>query len=303
MRLTCLKCGHQIELATGESPLRVSCVCGEDYTNPNVINTGTRPNERAAERSRSKAFRAAGLVKNLGGFAFGIALLGILFFPVALVGAGVGIYVLTMVRGPAGRYSGRRQAALAVLIGASVFVAEGALALSWVAGRRHQRLAAVQASASEDLRGLLRAERLYRAMNDTYGTFHEFRFESRYGLYTLYLGPDDHLPARRDDRSMVDPLPDDVVPGVSEDAFTAVAVANLDSDAALDVWQLDERGEVQHVADDLLLEEPRAVLTPVRSDEPLDEKPSGDVPGSAEESAPAPVVPTSNGQAPTDPVP
>jgi hypothetical protein len=46
MRLTCLKCGHQVELATGPQSVRSSCVCGQDYTNPEVINTGTRPNER-----------------------------------------------------------------------------------------------------------------------------------------------------------------------------------------------------------------------------------------------------------------
>lgn len=256
MRLTCLKCGHQIELAVGDPSLRVSCVCGEDYTNPNVVNTGTRPNDRAAERSRSKAFRAAGLVKNFGGFALGISLLGILFFPIALVGAGVGIYVLTMVRGPMGRYSGRRQAALAVSLGVVVFVLEGTLALSWVSARRQQRVAAVQASASEDLRALLRAERLYHAMNDTYGTFQEFRFDARYGLYTVYLSADDYLAARRDNRPVVDPLPVGAVPGVSEDSFTAIAVANLDDDPALDVWQLDERGVLEHVADDLHLKEP-----------------------------------------------
>ena len=69
VRLTCLKCGHQFELAVngGGTGLRVNCVCGQDYSYPEVVNTGIRPNERAAERSRSRAFRAAGLVKNIGG--------------------------------------------------------------------------------------------------------------------------------------------------------------------------------------------------------------------------------------------
>lgn len=255
MRLTCLKCGHQVELSGPAGLARVSCVCGQDYTYPEVVNTGTRPSERAAERSRSKAFRAAGLVKNFGGFALGISMLGILFFPVALVGAAIGIYVLTMVRGPVARYSGRRQAALAVLIGVSVFIGEGALALSWLQGRRLQRMAAVQSSVAEDLRALLRSQRLHRATTDTYGTFHEFRFEPRFGLYTIYLGPDEFIAAQRDGGEVVDPLPQGAEPGVSEDAFTAVAVANLDGDPALDAWLLNEHGDVEHLVDDVVAED------------------------------------------------
>ena len=78
MRLTCLKCGHQTEVATDLRGVRVSCVCGYDHTYPEVINTGTCPSNKAAERSRLRAFRAAGLTKNFGGFALGISILGIL---------------------------------------------------------------------------------------------------------------------------------------------------------------------------------------------------------------------------------
>mgnify|MGYP001129729865 CR=1 FL=1 len=106
MRLTCLKCGHQMELGSDPQTMRLKCVCGQDYSYPNVCNTGTCPNDYAAERSRSKAFRAAGVVKNFGGFALGVSLLGILFFPIGLLGVAIGVYVLAMLRGPTGRYSG-----------------------------------------------------------------------------------------------------------------------------------------------------------------------------------------------------
>jgi len=171
VRHTCLKCGHQTELALGPANIRVNCVCGQDYTYPEVWNTGIRPNERAAERSRSRAFRAAGLVKNIGGFAFGLALLAILFFPLGVVAAGLGIYVLTMLRGPVARYSGRNAAMAAVGIGVGVFLIEGSVAWSWIEARRLMEMRALQSSASEDLRALLRAERLFRAGSDTYGTF------------------------------------------------------------------------------------------------------------------------------------
>jgi hypothetical protein len=251
LRLTCLKCGHQFELATGPHSSRIPCVCGQDFTYPEVLNTGTQPSEAAAERSRSKAFRAAGLVKNIGAFALGIALLGVLFFPLGVVGACIGVYVLTMMRGPLGRYSGRTAAVGAVAIGISVFLAEGSLAMSYLKERQRQRLESFQAAADDDLRALLRAERLFRADNDTYGTFKEFRFTPRQGKYTLYLGPDDYIPANREREKIVDPLPTGVVAAVSEGAFTAVAVANIDGDPFLDVWTINDHGEVIHLQDDI----------------------------------------------------
>lgn len=250
MRLTCLRCGHQTELATAPAGMRVACTCGQEYSYPEVHNTGIRPSERAAERSRSRAFRAAGLVKNIGGFAFGLAALGILFFPLGLAGAALGLYVLTMLRGPVGRYSGRHAAMGAVALGTLVFALGAGFTYSWVQGRRQARIDTLQQSASEDLRALLRAERLFRAGSDTYGTFKELRFTPTHGRYTLYLGADDYLPGKRGGEAIADPLPPDLQPSVSEDAFTAVAVANLDDDPELDVWALQHTGEMQHVQDD-----------------------------------------------------
>jgi hypothetical protein len=239
-----------MEVAMGPRHVRINCVCGQDYTYPDVVNTGTEPSEKAAERSRSKAFRAAGVVKNVGGFALGISLLGILFFPIALLGAGVGIYVLTMVRGPLGRYSGRRAAVAAVVVGAGVFLGEGSFAMNWLKMRRLQRMFTMQASASEDLRALLRAQRLFRATHDTYGSFKEFRFKPPAGLYTFYLAPDDMIEAEREGEFFVDPLPEGSTAAVSESRFTAIAVANLDADPFLDVWKLTDQGSIVHLLDD-----------------------------------------------------
>ena len=251
MRLTCLKCGHQFELATGPHSSRIPCVCGQDYSYPEVLNTGIQPSEAAAERSRSRAFRAAGLVKNIGGFAFGIAALGVLFFPLGLVGAVIGVYVITMLRGAVGRYSGRKQAAAAVVIGISVFMVEGSLVMRYFKEKQRERLESLQVAADDDLRALLRTERMFRADNDTYGTFKEFRFTPRQGKYTLYLGPDDYIAAKRDGEKVVDPLPAGIVAAVSESAFTAVAVANLDGDPSLDVWTINDHGAITHVMDDI----------------------------------------------------
>jgi hypothetical protein len=250
VRLTCLKCGHQIELATYESIGRLNCICGEEYTQPHVLNTGIRPNERAAERSRLRAFRAAGLVKDLGGFALGISALGVIFFPLGLLGAAIGIYVLTM-RGPMSRYSGRSAAVGALALGASVFVIEGFLLLDWVHSRRQRQVEAIQYTAGEDLRDLLRAERLFHATRDRYGSIKELGFVARNGHYTIYLAPDDFLSAQRNGQTIKDALPDGLVPGLSEEAFTAVAVGNLDTDPDVDVWVLTDSGRVSQVASDL----------------------------------------------------
>jgi hypothetical protein len=244
MRQTCLKCGHQIELATTAGALNGSCICGEGYIYPNVVDTGVRPNAKAAERSRYRAFRAAGIVKNVGGFALSLALLGILCFPMALAGAVVGLYVLTMLRGPLGRYSGRSQAAWAVAVGIVVFVSEGSYFYSWLKSSRMADMQLRQDSAAEDLRALLRAERLYRATHEGYGTFREFHFQPVSGQYTIYLGTDDFTPAVRDRGQVVDPLPKNMAPGISPEAFTAVAVANLDGDGDLDVWTLTSDGTI-----------------------------------------------------------
>lgn len=240
-----------MELAASGPRIGTICTCGTEITYPEVYNTGVRPNERAAERLRYRAFRAAGLVKNIGGFALGLALLGIIFFPLALVGAIIGIYVLTMVRGPLGRYSGRQQAIIAIGIGTAVFVTESSILYSFLAQRRADRLSAMQASGADDLRTLLRTQRLFRAAQDRYGSLKESHYQPRGGAYTVYLSPDEYVPAVRDGESITDPLPTDLWPRVTKDGFTAVAVANLDSDSDLDVWVVTEAGEVKHVANDV----------------------------------------------------
>lgn len=250
MRLTCLRCGHQVEVAPAAASVRVNCTCGVEYTYPEVHNTGIRPSERAAERSRSRAFRAAGLVKNVGGFALGLSALGILFFPLGIAGAALGVYTITMLRGPVGRYSGRQAALGAVLLGSTVFVLGFMFTYSWMETRRAARVATLQSGVSEDLRALLRAERLYRAGRDTYGTLKELRFQPPHGQYTIYLAPDDYLPATRDKATLTDPLPPELQPALAETAFTAVAIGNLDDDPDLDVWTVNDAGQIEHVKDD-----------------------------------------------------
>ena len=251
MRLTCLKCGHQFEIAADPGGATYGCVCGTQFENPGVLNTGVQPSAKAAEHSRRKAFRAAGLVRNVGGFAFGLVVLGLLFFPLALVGAAGGLYCLTMMRGPLGRYSGRTWAVAGLVGGVLVFTIEGAVALSWLEQRRMHQATQWQRGASDDLKVLRRAQVLFRATNDTYGGLADFRFRPVHGRYTIYLGPDDFAPGQVDGAEVVEPLPEGFTPSVAEDDFTAVAVANLDDDPDLDVWVITAGGSPLHAQDDL----------------------------------------------------
>ncbi len=282
MRLTCLKCGQQyeVELDPGaiDPPPGVvrndqdfSCVCGNEIPADNHRPAVVFPNARAAERSRSRAFQAAGLVKNVGGFAITVALLGMLFFPFGLVGAAIGIYCLTMIRGPLRRYSGRRLAAGAIVLGLATFVIEGTMVMRWLDDKRVQRLERAQHGASEDLKILRRSQVHFHASNGTYGTFDELRYEPRVGWHTIYLGKEDLMQAERDGESIGDPLPEWVVPAVSDTNFTAVAVANLDGDDTLDVWLMTALGAPVHLSDDLTNQRLEAEKPEVKEEQVPDE--------------------------------
>jgi hypothetical protein len=254
MRQTCLKCGHQVDLAVGETVAPQVCVCGRNFGQACSIDMGVQPSVRAAEALRARAFRAAGLVRNVGGFALAVALMGFVFFPLGLLGAALGVWVLFTLRGPLGRYGGRTHAIWAIALGLGFFIIEGSLCLRWLHGRREADTAAIQETAAEDLRDLLRAERLYRATSEHFGGFAELHFKPRHGLYTLYLDPTDVLPATRDGVSVLDPLPGDLPAGhnphLAANAFVAVAVANLDPDPDVDVWAVNAAGDIVHVRTD-----------------------------------------------------
>lgn len=250
MRLTCLTCGHQFDVQGKAADKGIQCVCGAQHVCPEVVDTGTCPNEKAAERSRAKAFRAAGLSKNVGGFALWLSLIGIVLFPIGLVGALLGLYVLVGLKGSIRRYSGPITAMIATGVGLIIFFGEGLLVLHWIEARSQERIATAQAGVADDLKTLLRAQRLYRVSNETYGTFQDFRFKPIYGKYTYYLRPDSLVEAKRDGETIADPIPQGLLADVDKDAFTALAVANLDRDEFLDVWQLTHGGSIVHLADD-----------------------------------------------------
>ncbi|MEO1172338.1 MAG: hypothetical protein AAFX94_09835 [Myxococcota bacterium] len=249
-RVTCLKCGSQYDVGYDTSTIPVNCECGPSITYPEVHYSGVQPSERAAERLRYRAFHSAGLVKNFGIIALTVSAVSVLFFPLALVGIGIGIYTLAAMRGPLSKYVGREQAIAAIVLGVLVFGIESAVALDWLEQRRISRINAVQASVRDDLRRLFRTQRLFRAAQDRYGRFDDFPGRFQAGAYTLYLSFEDVLPAERNSTQVTDPHQGPPVPSVTPHAFTAVAVANLDGDADLDVWTLNDAGDIVHHRND-----------------------------------------------------
>lgn len=253
--MTCMTCGSQYDVEYDTSTLPVNCECGPMMTFPEVHAAGVFPSERAAEKLRYRAFHSAGLVKNIGAVALTISIISVVFFPMAIVGIGIGVYAVATMRGPRLRYAGRSQAIGAIVLGTFALGVGGGVSMHLLKRRRMKSVAAMQQSVGDDLRRLLRTQRLYRAAQDRYGRFSDFPGRFRAGRYTLYLGPRDFIPAERNGLEIKDELPDtdefrSWCPSSSPDAFTAIAVANLDGDSDLDVWLLNDSGQQYHLAND-----------------------------------------------------
>ena len=78
------------------------------------------PSDRAAEISRTRAFRAARVVKDIGGWAFKLTLFGIVGVGLAPIGALLGLYVVLGLPKAIRPYSGYRSALMAIGVGAIV---------------------------------------------------------------------------------------------------------------------------------------------------------------------------------------
>ena len=122
MRLTCLKCGHQFQVSVVDAQLEGYgyCLCGTEHVFPDVITPGIFPSDRAAEISRTRAFRAARVVKDIGGWAFKLTLFGIVGVGLAPIGALIGLYVVLGLPKAIRPYSGYRSALMAIGVGAFV---------------------------------------------------------------------------------------------------------------------------------------------------------------------------------------
>lgn len=252
MRLTCLDCGSQVTTnpEKAEQEQYYGCICGKEHVYPEFLGTGTRPNEWAAHRSRARAFRASRVVKDIGSKALWASAIGVLFFPLSLIGIGIGLYVLGGLPPKIRLYSGYRRASLAVIVGLVGLVGQGVLLERWMGERVYETTNMVQETAVDEMAALLRAQRLFYAEHGRYGSFEEIPYTPLYGDYCIYLSPSDVTPATATESEIVHPLPMNHLPFVSERRFLAIGLANLDEDPQLDIWVVSETGRIVHEVDD-----------------------------------------------------
>lgn len=105
-----------------------------------------------------------------------------------------------------------------------------------------------QAEAETSLGAVFVSEIAFFGEHDRYGlTFAEISWAPEPGhVYAYFLADDVIQPEQGGPYS----LPAGVKTYVNEEGFQAVAVANLDDDAQLDVWAVNQDKELVHVRDD-----------------------------------------------------
>jgi hypothetical protein len=255
MRLTCLKCGQQIELSTWEARNEpyTYCVCATEHVIPHVSGPSTFPSDRAAVATRTRAFRAAGIAKNTGRVALSVSLAGSLLFPLSLLGIGMGTFVHAGLPEPLRIHSGFRQAIAAIVAGVLILVLQIWFLANWFEDRSSLETSLIQEMAQDELVKLRRVQLRFHEENGRYGKFSELDFNPIYGRYTLYLDHDDFIEARDENGTVQHNLPFEFVPTVRKDSFRAVAVNNLDDDSELDIWVIEDNGRLVHEVDDLQL--------------------------------------------------
>ncbi len=255
MRLTCLKCGQQIEISTWEARNEsyTYCVCATEHVIPHVSGPSTFPSDRAAVATRTRAFRAAGIAKNTGRVALSVSLAGSLLFPLSLLGIGMGTFVHAGLPEPLRIHSGFRQAIAAIVAGVLILVLQIWFLANWFEDRSSLETSLVQEMAQDELMKLRRVQLRFHEENGRYGKFSELDFNPIYGRYTLYLDHDDFIEARNENGVVQHSLPFEFVPMVRADSFRAVAVNNLDDDSELDIWVIEDNGRLVHEVDDLQL--------------------------------------------------
>ena len=252
MRLTCLKCGHQFQVSVVDAQLEGYgyCLCGTEHVFPDVITPGIFPSDRAAEISRTRAFRAARVVKDIGGWAFKLTLFGIVGVGLAPVGALLGLYVVLGLPKAIRPYSGYRSALMAIGVGAFVSLTQLYLAQHLMTRSDAKDVTFARSTVEEELRRLHTLQAEFFERNGRYGGFAELDFASQYGQQTIYMSLTD-ISLADDQRSREVRLPSKFVPYVDKLSFKAFAVMDLDSDPQADVWSIDHHGNLAHELDDL----------------------------------------------------
>ena len=252
MRLTCLKCGHQFQVSVVDAQLEGYgyCLCGTEHVFPDVITPGIFPSDRAAEISRTRAFRAARVVKDIGGWSLKLTLFGIVGVGLAPLGALLGLYVVLGLPKAIRPYSGYRSALAAIGVGLFVSLAQFYIAQRVMIRSDAKDVTFARSTVEDELRRLHTLQTQFFETHGRYGGFAELNYAPQYGQQTIYLSLTD-VSLANDERSREVRLPSKFVPYVDKASFKAFAVMDLDADPQADVWSLDHHGNIAHELDDL----------------------------------------------------
>lgn len=248
MRLTCIHCGRQFEQNISQPLVEHTCDCGRGIVFPPARETGVRPSYRAAQKLRFRAFLAAGIVNNYAHYALVFALAALVFPPFFIVSLIFSIMSLATPAGTLASYSGHKKALIAVFVGLFCAALSTGTFLSVAQDHRDTLRRQWQVTAAMDLKDLRYAQLTYKDQTGGFGSLGNLALQLN-GFYTLCLGRGQRKLANPRKITPVEECPTGSF--VESDKFLALAITNLDSDTDLDIWSIDQDGNINHVKNDL----------------------------------------------------
>jgi type IV pilus assembly protein PilA len=177
-----------------------------------------------------------------------------------LIGAVLSIIALVQIKNRPNELRGHNLAIAGIVIGAGQFVLMpviGILAAIAIPNFLMYQTRAKQSEAKTNLHAIYSAQKAYQAEHQTYaGSFKTLGWNpSGQTRYTYLLSADALAPTLGPKHTAEDiaPLLEEHLSAVDEldKALVAVAVGNIDTDPALDVWVVDSDGSVTNLRDDV----------------------------------------------------
>jgi hypothetical protein len=158
---------------------------------------------------------------------------------------------------PDSRAGRKARAVLQSDSGLWVFASLASLGAAWVPSYSKYNVKSKQAEARAQLMSLYTAQSEHFAATKKYcRTFKECAFAAELSSYTLYMTPTETLTPPDEIGFQADVKKQalarvNVKPHVEKKRFLAAAVANLDEDGDVDIWTVDETGNIVHIVSDV----------------------------------------------------
>ncbi len=231
--MNCPNCGREIPDGSQVCPLCNQILSMAGSAGPGISG------------SKTSGLAIASLVLGILSLGVGFMTFGLL----GLLSLSLGARSLSKIKKSQGALTGRGLAIAGIATGSAsllllVLIVLVALPDFWASNARTK-----QSEAKANLMAIHTAELSYSVDFGQYGkTFSELKWTpEKNSTYTYFLSPEESLqPASGGPYQ----LPAAVSAFVRDDKFQAAAVGNIDRDATLDVWTINESKELTHVIDD-----------------------------------------------------